>query len=258
MEKRNVFLAVFAFIILFMLSMLIVGTTLAKYTVSVVAEDSVLTARFDVYAEDGNGNKLTYPSANRIDLFGNATTKANGTVAADTDGHLYIAPGVFGAFKIVINTLACDVDVETSESIISAYADGNLSVSEDDFFSYRIVYYRDTFDETDERSKPRVLVATDTTVINRRTLNDFCGDLEDCLDDLRIQKYTGGTLMVYWSWIDLETYDYYDTILGKKWAEPGYAPTVTLNIALRISQIVRTEGDGIAVTYTEDKVFTKQ
>ncbi len=176
--------------------------TLARYTTTILGEDTVTVARFGYTAYDNEETLLVEETA-EINLFDNLTTDATGTVAVDGDSYSMLAPGTYGSFEITLDATYSDVDVEMLGSTVVASAEGYAS-TDDAFISYTIAY--------EDAS------AVTSYDVVRVSVADFAADLTDVLANIVLAKNTTGTIYVSYAWINATENDVADTALGLKWA----------------------------------------
>lgn len=263
---------------LVMVTTSLIGGTLAKYTTTLSATDSVTIARFGYEANDGS-DELTYIKNTRqsIDLFDDLTTDATGTIGMDSDGYSLFAPGAYGSFQIELNGTNSDVDLEmTGSEVIAEVTDGTgtASTSDDYFISYTIIYNPlEVEKDTDDFSG--------TYAVQRVSMNQLATDLEEVLSSIVLAKNSIGTITVYYAWENFDdgstslfknhtneisddlTYDEADTYLVQTWTDANVygvyaddsnvvAPTFTLTISNTASQVVTDGG----VSYTKNSWVT--
>ncbi len=272
MKKNKVIRLLSIMLILTMATTSVVGGTLARYTTTVSGTDSVRVAQFGYKATDGTISYTTDTAA-AIDIFEDLKTDATGTIA-DTNGLIYLAPGVYGSFEIVLDGTDSDVDIEMLGSTVVAASNTStiyLDPASDEFLSYAITYaaYSDTNTSTDDDIEDYIAataLSTTTYQVSRATASEFASDLESILDDIILEKNTMGVISIQYAWVDTSAvtdtgnsgetedgnYDAEDTALGQKWSGTAGVPSLTLTITNVASQVVNTTG----VTDNGDIVYT--
>jgi len=229
--KKNLFIKIaMLVVVLTVATACIISGTFAKYTTTVLGEDTISVARFGYQALDSDAGIPYTAGTAAIDLFENAKSDATGTVADD-----HLAPGVYGSFAIVLDGSDTEVDLAMTGSTVAASATGEMDTDVDAFISYDITY----------GVGAATTLGTPSYVGGiRATPEEFAAEVEAVLAAITLEKNTTGYIMVYWMWVDGS--DAADTTLGQKWAA-GVVPVLTLTVSNTATQIMTSTPD-----YTDD------
>ncbi len=226
MKRNSLFIKIaMLVVVLTVATACVISGTFAKYTTTVLGADTISVAKFGYQATDGGAGTYTTTTAATINLFENATTDATGTVAGDA-GELYLAPGVYGSFVIMLDGSTTDVDLTMAGSTVTAAATNAMDTDVDAFISYDITY---GVGIANTLATPSYAGGT------RVTPDAFAARIQTVLAAITLQKNSIGYVMVYWKWVDGN--DAEDTALGQKWATDD-TPVLTLTISNKATQIM--------------------